>query len=62
VGRKDARRNVLTRLVDKLFHGSAEQLVAHLVEDEAIDAKDLERLREMLNEKPAKRQARRGRK
>ena len=35
-------------LVDKLFHGSPEQLVAQLVEDESLTADDLKRLRAML--------------
>jgi predicted transcriptional regulator len=37
--------------MDKLFHGSPEQLVAQLVEDENLSAADLKRLRSLL--KPA---------
>jgi BlaI family penicillinase repressor len=48
VGRRVARRTALTRMVDKLFHGSPEQLVAQLVEDEALTAEDLKRLRALL--------------
>src|SRR4051812_28862468 len=48
VARKVARRSALTRMVDKLFHGSPEQLVAQLVEDEALSAGDLKRLRALL--------------
>jgi BlaI family penicillinase repressor len=48
VARKAARRTALTRLVDKLFHGSPEQLIAQLVEDEALSADDLRRLRARL--------------
>ncbi|MDB4877789.1 MAG: Penicillinase repressor [Gemmatimonadetes bacterium] len=48
VARKVARRSALTRMVDKLFHGSPEQLVAQLVEDEALSAEDLRRLRALL--------------
>ena len=48
VARQAARRSVLTRLVDKLFHGSPEQLIAHLVEDNALSAAELTRLREQI--------------
>jgi predicted transcriptional regulator len=36
-------------MLDKLFHGSPEQLVAQLVEDEQFSAADLKRLRAMLS-------------
>src|SRR3954466_1308597 len=50
VARRAARRTALDRLVDKLFHGSAEQLVAQLVEDRNLTAEDLRRLRKRLGE------------
>ncbi len=53
VARRAARRSAITRIVDKLFHGSPEQLVAQLVEDEHLSAEDLKRLRSLLAE-PAK--------
>jgi predicted transcriptional regulator len=53
VARRAARRSAITRMVDKLFHGSPEQLVAQLVEDEHLSADDLKRLRQLLAE-PAK--------
>src|SRR5437763_15968740 len=34
LARKAARRSALSRIVDKLFHGSPEQLIAQLAEDE----------------------------
>src|SRR4028118_413912 len=37
VARVQARRNARARLVDKLFHGSPEALVAQLVHDRALD-------------------------
>src|SRR3954465_6615483 len=52
VARRTARRSALTRIVDKLFHGSPEQLVAQLVEDEELSAEDLRRLRALLGEPP----------
>jgi predicted transcriptional regulator len=52
VARKTARRSALTRMVDKLFHGSPEQLVAQLVEDEHLTADDLRRIRALLKPQP----------
>src|SRR3954471_16195396 len=49
VARRAARRSALTRIVDKLFHGSPEQLIAQLVEDEHLSADDLKRLRSLLS-------------
>ena len=48
VARKAARRSAIARVVDKLFHGSPEQLVTQLVEDEQLSADDLRRLRALL--------------
>src|SRR3954467_8494757 len=36
LGRQAAQRTVLSKLIDKLFHGSPEQLMAHLAEDHEI--------------------------
>jgi predicted transcriptional regulator len=52
VAQKAARRSALTRLVDKLFHGSPEQLIAQLVEDEGLSAEDLRRIRARLTDAP----------
>jgi predicted transcriptional regulator len=49
VARKAARRSAVSRIVDKLFHGSPEQLIAQLVEDENLSAEDLKRLRALLS-------------
>jgi BlaI family penicillinase repressor len=48
VARTTARRSALTRLVDKLFHGSPEQLIAQLVEDEKLTPQDMRRIRALL--------------
>src|SRR5881394_3687069 len=48
VARRAARRSAISKIVDKLFHGSPEQLVAQLVEDEHLSADDLRRLRTLL--------------
>jgi predicted transcriptional regulator len=54
VARRTARRNALSRMMDKLFHGSPDQLIAQLVEDEHLSAADLKRLRALLSP-PSKR-------
>lgn len=54
VAQKTARRKALSRMLDRLFHGSPEQLVAQLVEDESLSAEDLRRLRALLDPKPKK--------
>jgi predicted transcriptional regulator len=54
VAQRVARRSALARVVDKLFHGSPEQLVAQLVEDEQLSASDLRRLRAMLTARSRK--------
>jgi predicted transcriptional regulator len=48
VARQTARRSALAKLVDRLFHGSPEQLVAQLVEDERLTVDDLRRIRSRL--------------
>jgi BlaI family transcriptional regulator, penicillinase repressor len=45
-----ARRSALARLLDKLFHGSPELLVAELVRDRALDADELARLSRQLRD------------
>jgi BlaI family penicillinase repressor len=49
VARTAARRTALTRILDKLFHGSPEQLITQLVEDEKLSARELKRLRALLS-------------
>lgn len=48
VARDAARRSAIARLVDKLFQGSPEQLIAQLVEDRALSAEQLRRLQQRL--------------
>ena len=52
VAQRTARRSALARIVDKLFHGSPEQLVAQLVEDDALSADDLRRLQTLIAAQP----------
>ena len=39
----------LTRLLDKVFHGSAEKLLARLVAERELDAEELQRMRDLLD-------------
>ncbi len=50
VARRAARRSAVSRLIDKLFHGSPEQLLAQLVEDRALTSEDLGRIRQRMRE------------
>lgn len=51
VAQRTARRRALSQIIDKLFHGSPEQLIAQLVDDEKLSAADLKRLRAHLADK-----------
>lgn len=48
VGRKEASRSEIRHLVGRFFKNSHEQLVLNVLEDQGIDAKELDRLRAML--------------
>src|SRR3954466_4663318 len=48
VARKKARRTVLGRLIDKLFDGSPEQLLAHLVDDHDLTPAQVKRIKQRL--------------
>lgn len=45
----DAGGNALSRLVDKIFHGSAELLLAQLVSERDVEPAELERMRALLD-------------
>jgi predicted transcriptional regulator len=49
VGRAAARRSAIARVVDTLFHGAPEELIAHMVEDRTLTARDVRRLRTMIS-------------
>jgi predicted transcriptional regulator len=51
---KSARRSALSRLVDTLFAGSSEALLAHLVDDRALGADELQRLAKRVREQSRK--------
>jgi predicted transcriptional regulator len=48
VERKDATRSEIRRLVSRFFGDSHELLVLNILEDNGIDAREIRRLREML--------------
>ena len=47
---EDAGRTALGRIVNKIFQGSAELTLARLVEQRPISPKELERMRQILDE------------
>jgi len=51
VGREAAERSAVRRLVRKLFRGSPELLLTHLVSDRSLKEEDLRRLRAMLDDR-----------
>jgi BlaI family penicillinase repressor len=55
VAQRTARRKALSQIIDKLFHGSPEQLIAQLVDDEKLSAADLKRLRAHLSDREERR-------
>ena len=60
VAQHAARRSAVGRLVDKLFQGSAEQLLVHLVRDRQLSAADLTRIRRAMRDSGSKRPRRGG--
>ena len=51
VSEQHVRGSALSRLVDKLFHGSPLSVIAHMVEGEAFSPSDLRELHELLDER-----------
>jgi BlaI family transcriptional regulator, penicillinase repressor len=47
---EQAGGSALTRVLDKIFHGSAESLLAQLVSDRAIPPEELKRMRQILEQ------------
>jgi BlaI family penicillinase repressor len=59
VQQRSARRSAITRLLDSLFEGSPEELLAHLVDERSVGADELQRLARRVREngkKPRKAQ------
>jgi BlaI family transcriptional regulator, penicillinase repressor len=53
VGRQEATRSAIRHLVGRFFRDSHEALVLNILEDEGIDADELQRLRKMLERSDA---------
>jgi len=53
VGRNEATTGLLRKLLDRAFDGSAGRLVARLVEDGALSARDREEIRRLLDVRDA---------
>jgi predicted transcriptional regulator len=49
-----ARRNAVQHLTDKLFKGSAELLISHLVSEQKLSAEQIRRMRQLLAERSGK--------
>ena len=54
VGREEATRSEVRNLVSRFFRNSHELLMLNLLEDKSLDAAELKRLRELLQEGPGK--------
>lgn len=48
ISRDEAGRGLIDRLLDRIFDGSAERLVAHVVESRPLSADEIAQLRELL--------------
>ena len=53
IGREEATRSEIRHLVSRFFRNSHEALLLNLLQDEQIDAAQLKRLREMLDQHDA---------
>ena len=50
ISREATAQSMIGRLVDRLFEGSAQRLVAHLIEEGRLDRQDMHELRRLLAE------------
>jgi BlaI family transcriptional regulator, penicillinase repressor len=55
IAREDATRSEVRRLVSRFFGDSHELLLLNILEDKSIDAEELDRLRQLLEEKAGER-------
>lgn len=60
VSRKAARAGLLGRLLDLAFDGSAQRLVAHMLEEQKLSDQDREAIRRMLDSQQPKRPSKGG--
>lgn len=54
VGKKEATRSEIRHLVSRFFKDSHEQLVLNVIEDQSLEPKEIERLRQILDRAEAK--------
>jgi BlaI family transcriptional regulator, penicillinase repressor len=52
IGQRDATRFEIRNLVSRFFRDSHEALVLNILEDDTLDAKELQRLKDILGRKP----------
>jgi predicted transcriptional regulator len=50
IGRDQARQSAVSHLVRRFFDGSRDELMLRLLEDKGIDARELKRLRRLIEE------------
>ena len=50
IGRDQARQSAVSHLVRRFFDGSRDQLMLRLLEDKGLDARELKRLRRLIEE------------
>jgi len=60
ISEAEVQRTMVSELTERVFGGDAAALVAHLIEEQEIDRRELERLTERIDERK-KRERRRGR-
>lgn len=51
VGPSEAGSSAIARVLDKIFHGSAESMLAQMVEDRSLTRAELERMRALLDKR-----------
>jgi predicted transcriptional regulator len=60
IGREEATRSEVRHLVSRFFRNSHEALLLNILQDEEIDAAELRRLREMLDQHDAQNNSEQG--
>lgn len=60
IGREEATRSEVRHLVSRFFRNSHEALLLNILQDEEIDAAELKRLRQMLDQNDAQNNSKQG--
>lgn len=53
VSEREVRRTMVAGLTDQLFEGNFTELVSHLIDEQAIQGDELERIRQLIEEREA---------